>query len=554
MNRAQAFVRPLLPSGLAFGEGVPIGKADRERELAAAILSLGAVMALSQWAADVRVALSGPTLAAAVVSRAHSMAGSGRRALVARERAKLAHAPAERAAADGRVMIVDAGSDAALWHTLQTLLGGARGVASPARAAGGGGGAVAEPRAMAIFMGPRLVELLDAPRPAAGERADARAAALGAASVRLVAGASPARPARESDGLDDDRTMADELRAAILSVVRRTLTDATPPPSATDGAAFDVARAGGGGGLVTGGGGGLVTGGGGGAPAGAAPSVVAQPALHLDLELAPADSTAASAAAADGLLRAAHTRAARLLWQRHSADAALRVDMAAHLALAPAETVELEPAAGAAVGDAVCTGGEDERLVTWFGLVALFGAAQPALPLLLLAHALLGARAHALRALIFERRALPSASASAVGAGARVQPARALGVLAALSPVSTVALVLLCSPLPDCLLAPAHERLAQFLPPPVRRHAAPRPDFRAPAHRRAPLVPRRAALQANGAPWAVPGQCAPLSTTSLLVLLMVAEHALLFAKWACPCCRPLCAGGREDGDGDDAPD
>lgn len=455
--------------------------------------------------------------------------------MLLREKVKGAHRPAERAAADGRVLVIDPSADAALWHTMHTLLrAGAAGTAGAA--SGQAGGHQEGKSSMAVFLGPRLFALLDTPM---GGSSSAQPSVTGSAPPARAAASASAEAFAEAvaDALANGRTAADALRAAQLSVTRRPVpaqaraaADAAAEGSATttppggssgelglDGAVRDVPGLSAEPNATTG----AIAGLRGAAALGskarvralfatapkaaaAAAAAAAGRGLRLDVELAAPDSAAVRASEEDGVLRAAHARAARLLWHRHVSDAALRVDVAAHLALLPAEEAEVEgapPGAGSGGGGdgaarsvAVVAdgGGEAARLLTSFALVALFGAAEPVLPLLLLAHALLGARATALRALLFARRAPPLGTPHyRPAASSLALHARALGWLGLLSPVCTVALLLLNSPLLECMLAPASGQLAQLLPQPVRTCAL------APSHRSCCMLsahaPRKAA-------------------------------------------------------------
>jgi len=434
----QAFLVPLLPASARLG-----ARASKEvfaRELNAAVLSFSAAVAFRQWAADLQ-ASHGTSLAAALGDAAIAAGGSPA-AIAARERAKLQQRPAARAACDGRVLVVDASADAALWHALHAILNGSNGK----------GVAPASGEQVGVFLGPHLLELLDSPRENAASDAN------------------------------DAASSADPLCTALMSVTKRaplSLLSAPLPPGAgassssssgvtrsvgvlelrpTDDAVHDVGDG---------------------------------HALRVDVELATHDAPSARAAAGDGVLRAAHTRAGRLLWQRRAADAALRVDVAAHLALATVESLNSRGS------------GSDEAfyILTHFGYVALFGAAVPALPLLLLAHVLLGARAAATCALVFTQRAAPMGTDWLGGAHVR-----ALRWLAVLSPLSTIALLLLSTPTLECFVAPADMLLAGVLPP----------------------------ADAD-MPWAVYGLCPAASRLSLVVVLLAVEHMLILARYACPC-------------------
>ncbi|KAJ1620775.1 hypothetical protein T492DRAFT_847541 [Pavlovales sp. CCMP2436] len=315
-------------------------------------------------------------------------------------------------------------------------------------------------------------------------------------------------------------------------------------------------------------------------------------ALRVDVELATHDAPSARAAAGDGVLRAAHTRAGRLLWQRRAADAALRVDVAAHLALATVESLNSRGS------------GSDEAfyILTHFGYVALFGAAVPALPLLLLAHVLLGARAAATCALVFTQRAAPMGT-DWLG-GAHLADATILLTpplppiflprwLAVLSPLSTIALLLLSTPTLECFVAPADMLLAGVLPParpwevrapfsnetdlaiihfcPAFRLGQPASVGLARTRHQSMILqlgygpggwvhspnswaqtvaklavaktdtrpccagPAARCAQDADMPWAVYGLCPAASRLSLVVVLLAVEHMLILARYACPC-------------------
>jgi len=397
--------------------GSPRPKAFLQRKLSALVLSFALSHTLAQQVWDVLVPMATPTLNTALERAKGQVRGRSHGS---------AGTPGggQAAAAEGRILIVDPVCDAALWQALRSVMPG-----DVVRAAAGATG------------------LKDATPPPSFFKMGGGLTGSGGSKARSALTGPQLAIAMSEELVEKVKWRAggqDPLRSAVLSLSQLTNSAELSRVAARE-------------------------------PRG----VVQGTALAVSLGLASASSVARKAASEDGLMQAAHLKAARLLRHRHAEDMALRVELAAQLCLSPSEQWQ-----------------DLEQVLTQFGYLVLFGAAVPLLPLLLLANNLFEARSDALKLVLLYRRPDPVKTAGLGGVWLR-----SLQRLSALSPLFNIAIVLIASPAVECLFKPA-EGYPPVLPP--------APD---------------------GTPWAVRGQCPATSQTSLLIGVIVLEHIVLALRY-----------------------